>query len=188
MGLILYQKTTNQGGMYEVKYLFSLIIPLIFLTTFLMASVKKVKVYDSFTEGMKGAIPLVVSIFPYIAAVTMLSMFLEVSGFGERLNGWLAPAYNFIGIPEELAPLMLIKPLSGSGSIAVLGELLEKYGVDSYIGRCACVLYGSSETVFYIGAVYFAGIKRKKLTAALCISLVSFVISVIFGCFLCNFL
>ena len=188
MGLILYQKTTNQGGMYEVKYLFSLIIPLIFLITFLVASVKKVKVYDSFTEGMKGAIPLVVSIFPYIAAVTMLSIFLDASGLGEKVNGWLAPAYNFIGIPEELAPLMLIKPLSGSGSIAVLGELLEKYGVDSYIGRCACVLYGSSETVFYIGAVYFAGIKRRKLTAALCISLVSFVISVIFGCFLCNFL
>ena len=146
------------------------------------------RVYDSFTEGMKGAIPLIVSIFPYIAAVTMLSMFLEVSGFGERLNGWLAPLYRFIGIPQELAPLLLIKPLSGSGSIAVLGELLEKYGVDSYIGRCACVLYGSSETVFYIGAVYFAGIKRKKLTTALCISLVSFVISVIFGCFLCNFL
>ena len=182
------RKTTNAGGMYEVNYLFSLLIPSIFLITFLVASVKKVRVYDSFTEGMKGAIPLIVSIFPYIAAVTMLSMFLEVSGFGERLNGWLAPLYRFIGIPQELAPLLLIKPLSGSGSIAVLGELLEKYGMDSYIGRCACVLYGSSETVFYIGAVYFAGIKRKKLTAALCISLVSFVISVIFGCFLCKFL
>lgn len=174
--------------MYEVNYLFSLLIPSIFLITFLVASVKKVRVYDSFTEGMKGAIPLIVSIFPYIAAVTMLSMFLEVSGFGERLNGWLAPLYGLIGIPQELAPLLLIKPLSGSGSIAVLGELLEKYGVDSYIGRCACVLYGSSETVFYIGAVYFAGIKRKKLTTALCISLVSFVISVVFGCFLCKFL
>lgn len=173
--------------MYEVNYLFSLLIPSIFLITFLVASVKKVRVYDSFTEGMKGAIPLIVSIFPYIAAVTMLSMFLEASGFGERLNGWLAPLYSLIGIPQELAPLLLIKPLSGSGSIAVLGELLEKYGVDSYIGRCACVLYGSSETVFYIGAVYFAGIKRKKLTTALCISLVSFVISVVFGCFLCKF-
>ena len=83
--------------MYEVNYLFSLLIPSIFLITFLVASVKKVRVYDSFTEGMKGAIPLVVSIFPYIAAVTMLSMFLEVSGFGERLNGWLAPLYSLIG-------------------------------------------------------------------------------------------
>jgi spore maturation protein B len=174
--------------MYEMNYIFPLIIPLIFLATFLVAGIKKVRVYDSFTEGMKDAIPLVVSIFPYIAAVTMLSLFLEASGIGNKLNAWLAPAYRFVGIPEELAPLTLIKPLSGSGSIAVLSEVLEKYGVDSYIGRCACVLYGSSETVFYIGAVYFAGIKRKKLTAGLVISLVSFVISVIFGCFLCKFL
>ena len=171
-----------------MNYIFPLIIPLIFLVTFLVAGIKKVRVYDSFTEGMKDAIPLVVSIFPYIAAVTMLSLFLEASGIGNKLNAWLAPAYRFVGIPEELAPLTLIKPLSGSGSIAVLSEVLEKYGVDSYIGRCACVLYGSSETVFYIGAVYFAGIKRKKLTAGLVISLVSFVISVIFGCFLCKFL
>ena len=171
-----------------MNYIFPLIIPLIFLVTFLVAGIKKVRVYDSFTEGMKDAIPLVVSIFTYIAAVTMLSLFLEASGIGNKLNAWLAPAYRFVGIPEELAPLTLIKPLSGSGSIAVLSEVLEKYGVDSYIGRCACVLYGSSETVFYIGAVYFAGIKRKKLTAGLVISLVSFVISVIFGCFLCKFL
>lgn len=174
--------------MYAVKYIFSLIIPFLFIATFIFASLKKVRVYDSFTEGMKGAIPLILSIFPYIAAVTMLSMFLEVSGFGYKLNGWLTPIYTLVGIPQELAPLVLIKPLSGSGSIAVLGELLQKYGADSYIGRCACVLYGSSETVFYIGAVYFAGLKRKKLTAALVISLFSFVISVVFGCFLCNFI
>ena len=174
--------------MYAMRYIFPLIIPLIFLATFLLASIKKVKVYDSFTEGMKGAIPLVLSIFPYIAAVTMLSMFLDASGLGDRLNAWLAPAYRLVGIPQELAPLALIKPLSGSGSIAVLSDVLQKYGVDSYIGRCACVLYGSSETVFYIGAVYFAGIKRKKLTAALLISLAAFVISVIFGCFLCKFM
>ena len=174
--------------MYKMKYIFPLIIPIIFLTPFLFASIKKVKVYDSFTEGMKGAVPLILSIFPYIAAVTMLSMFLDVSGLSTMLNLWLAPAYRLVGIPQELAPLVLIKPLSGSGSIAVLSDVLAKYGVDSYIGRCACVLYGSSETVFYIGAVYFAGVKRKKFTAALVISLISFVISVIFGCFLCKFM
>ena len=174
--------------MYEMNYIFPLIIPLIFLATFVIAGSKKIRMYDTFTEGMKGAIPLVVSIFPYIAAVTMLSMFLEVSGLETILHRWFTPICRFVGIPQELAPLIFIKPLSGSGSIAVLGELLEKYGVDSYIGRCACVLYGSSETVFYIGAVYFAGVKRKKLTAALIIALLSFVISVIFGCFLCKFM
>lgn len=174
--------------MYEMKYIFPLIIPLVFLSTFVFALLKKVRVYDSFTQGMKGAIPLVVSVFPYVAAVTMLSMFLDASGLSDVLNTWLAPVYSAVGIPKELAPLMLIKPLSGSGSIAVLADLLEKYGVDSYVGRCACVLYGSSETVFYIGAVYFAGLRRKKLTMALGISLFSFVISVIFGCFLCKFM
>lgn len=168
--------------------IFPLIIPFIFLATFLFASIKKVRVYNSFTEGMKGAIPLVLSIFPYIAAVTMLSLFLDASGLGDTLSKWLSPLYSAVGIPQEVAPLVLVKPLSGSGSIAVLAELLQKHGVDSYVGRCACVIYGSSETVFYIGAVYFAGLKRKKITAALIISLASFVISVIFGCFLCKFL
>jgi len=174
--------------MYELSYIFPLIIPLLFLSTFVYAAVKKVRVFDSFTEGMKGAIPLIISIFPYIAAVTMLSLFLDVSGLGTLLSKWFSPVYSLLGIPQEVAPLMLVKPLSGGGSIAVLSEILEKCGVDSYAGRCACVIYGSSETVFYIGAVYFAGLKRKKFTTALVISLISFVISVIFGCFLCKFM
>ena len=174
--------------MYGLNYIFPLIIPVIFLATFLFAAIKKVRVYDSFTEGIKGAFPLIVSVFPYIAAVTMLSLFLDVSGLGDILSKWLAPLYSALGIPQEVAPLVLVKPLSGGGSIAVLSEILEKCGVDSYAGRCACVIYGSSETVFYIGAVYFAGLKRKKFTTALIISLVSFAVSVIFGCFLCKFL
>ncbi len=174
--------------MYEMNYVFACIIPVIFILSFLFACLKKVKVYDSFTKGAKGAIPLIVSIFPYIAAVTMLSLLLDVSGAGEAFSKWLAPTYSAVGVPQEVAPLVLIKPLSGSGSIAVLAELLGKYGADSYVGRCACVIYGSSETVFYIGAVYFAGLKRKTFTAALIISLSSYLISVIFGCFLCNFL
>ena len=174
--------------MYEMKYIFSLIIPLIFILSFLYAVVKKVRVYDSFTEGIKGSIPLITSIFPYIAAVTMLSLLLDVSGLNEKISKWLSPVYSLVGVPQEIAPLILVKPLSGSGSIAVLGELLGKYGADSYVGRCACVVYGSSETVFYIGAVYFAGLKRKTFTAALIISLVSFLISVIFGCFIFKFI
>ncbi len=170
-----------------MKYIFPLIIPFIFLATFLFATIKRVKVYDSFTEGVKGAIPLIVSVFPYIAAVTMLAKLLEASGVSGWLAGKLSPFFAFTGVPEEVAPLVLIKPLSGSGAIAVLTEILDTCGVDSYAGRCACVIYGSSETIFYIGAVYFAGLKRKKLTAATCIALFSFLASVLFGCFLCKF-
>ncbi len=164
----------------------ALIIPFIFFGSFAFALCRKVRVYDSFADGVKGVIPLIVSVFPYIAAVTMLSKLLEVSGLGGAMAKWLAPAFDFLGVPKEIAPLILIKPLSGSGGIAVLSDILEVYGVDSYIARCACVVYGSSETIFYVGAVYFAGLKRKKLNAAVCIAVLSYLASVIFACFLCR--
>ncbi len=164
----------------------ALIVPFLFFASFLFALCRKVKVYDSFTEGMKGAIPLIVSVFPYIAAVTMLSKLLDASGLTDKITAVLAPCFRFVGIPCEIAPLVFMKPLSGGGSIAVLTEILEKYGVDSYISRCACVAYGSSETIFYIGAVYFAGLKRKKLTLALGIALFSYLLSLLLCCLLCK--
>ena len=169
-----------------MKYIFAWLIPLIFLLTFLFAICRKVKIYDSFTEGAKGAIPLILSIFPYIAAVMMLYTLLEVSGLEAKLNAWISPLFTFTGIPEEISSLILMKPLSGSGSIAVLTQILERCGVDSYAGRCACVVYGTSDTIFYIGAVYFAGMKRKKLTSALVIALSSYLLAVVFACFLCR--
>lgn len=169
-----------------MTYVLAIAIPLLFLFSFAFAAFRKVKVYDSFTEGVKGAIPLILSVFPYIAAVTMLCKLLEVSGLETWLTELIAPLFDFTGIPQEIAPLVLMKPLSGSGSIAVLTQILERYGVDSYAARCACVAYGTSDTFFYIGAVYFANVKRKKLTSALAISLCSYLISVVFSCFLCR--
>ena len=164
----------------------ALIIPTIFLLSFAYAVFKKVRVYDCFAEGVKGAIPLIVSIFPYIAAVTMLSKLLEVSGLSAKISSWLAPVASFTGIPQEITPLLLIKPLSGSGGIAVLSDILEKYGADSYISRCACVAYGASETIFYVGAVYFAGLQRKKMQTALWIAVISYLAACIFTCFVCR--
>ena len=174
--------------MYALNKLFALIIPILFLLSFLIAAVKKVRVYDSFTKGAAKAIPLIVSVFPFIAAVTVLAKLLTVSGVEEKLLVFLSPAFRFFGIPEEIAGLILIKPLSGSGSIAMLSDLLSKYGVDSYIARCACVTYGAAETVFYVAAVYFAGIKRKKLSLAIFFALLSYFIAVVFCCALCRVL
>ena len=171
-----------------MNYFLALLIPLFFLFSFAFAAWKKVKIYDSFTEGVKGVVPLILSIFPYIVGVMMLCKLLEVSGLESRLTEWISPLFTVTGIPEEIAPLVLMKPLSGSGSIGVLTQILERYGVDSYIGRCACVTYGTADTLFYIGAVYFAGVKRKKLTTALLIALTSFLLSVVFACFLCQIL
>lgn len=169
-----------------MSYFLALLIPLIFLFSFAFAAWKKVKIYDSFTQGVKGVVPLILSIFPYIVGVMMLCKLLEVSGLESRLTEWISPLFSVTGVPEEIAPLVFMKPLSGSGSIGVLTQILERYGVDSYVGRCACVTYGTADTLFYIGAVYFAGIKRKKLTTALLIALGSFLLSVVFACFLCR--
>ena len=166
----------------------ALLIPLLFLFSFAFAAWKKVKIYDSFTEGVKVAVPLILSIFPYIVGVMMLCKLLEVSGLEERLTKWITPLFSFTGVPEEIAPLVLMKPLSGSGSVAVLTQILERHGVDSYIGKCACVAYGTADTIFYIGAVYFANVKRKKLTTAFFIAITTYLLSVIFACFLCQIL
>lgn len=166
--------------------LFALSIPIIFLLSFLFAAVKKVKVYDVFVAGAGKAVPLIVSIFPYIAAVTILARLLSASGLEDKMLHFLSPAFRFLGVPQEIAGLVLIKPLSGSGSIAMLAELLGKYGVDSYVARCACVAYGSAETVFYVAAVYFAGIRRKKLPVAIVFSLIAYLLSVVLCCLLCR--
>ena len=170
-----------------MKY-FALVIPVLFIAVFIYALVKKVKLYDSFTAGVKEALPLVFSLFPYLAAILMLSELFEKSGLSDLITSFLAPAFRFLGIPPEISKLVLIKPFSGSGSTALLGDILATYGADSYIGRCACVSYGSSETVFYISAVYFAGVKNKKLIKPVTIALIANFLSVILGCVLCRIL
>ena len=172
--------------MYAMNTFFAVIIPLIFLVSFLFAGIKKVRVFDEFTAGASKAIPLVVNVFPYIAAIMVLARLLTASGLEEKILTLLAPLFQGLGIPQEIAGLVLIKPLSGSGSVAMLSEILNRYGVDSYVSRCACVAYGSAETIFYVASVYFAGIKRKKLPLALVFSLLAYFLSVTVCCLLCR--
>ena len=164
------------------------VVPLLFLALFAYALVRRIKLYDCFTEGVKEAVPLILSIFPYLAAILMLSSLFEASGLAKIITDFLTPFYQFLGIPPEISSLVLIKPFSGSGSTALLSEIFAVHGADSYIGRCAAVAYGSSETVFYISAVYFAGAKKKKLARPILIALLANSLGVIFGCFLCRFL
>ena len=160
-------------------------IPILFLVIFVFAIVKKVKPYDAFTLGAKSAIPFAVSIFPYLASIFVLTELFEVSGLSNAISNILAPFFNILGIPNQLTKLVLIKPFSGSGALAILTEIYSTYGVDSYLSRCASVIYGSSETVFYVAAVYFAGAKTKNLTAPIIISLIASFFSCVFACFIC---
>lgn len=160
-------------------------IPILFLVIFIFSVVKKVKPYDAFTLGAKSAIPFAESVFPYLVSIFVLTELFEVSGISNFTTKLLSPIFSVFGIPTQLTKLVLIKPFSGSGSLALLSEIFTKYGVDSYLSRCASVIYGSSETVFYVAAVYFAGAKTKKLFTPILISLIASFASCVFACFIC---
>lgn len=162
------------------------VIPALFLFIFIYAAIKKVKPYDAFTEGAKSAVPFAVGVFPYLVSIFVLTELFEQSGVADILTDLLSPIFKILGIPEELTKLVLIKPFSGSGALALLSEIFIEYGVDSYLSRCACVIYGSSETVFYIAAVYFAeSNKKRNLAAPIIISLFASFASCVFACFIC---
>lgn len=162
------------------------IIPAIFIIVLCCAAIKKVNVYSCFTSGIESALKFVLSLLPCLTAVFMMCALFEESGLSELMIKLTSPAFSFFGVPEELTKLILIKPLSGSGSLAYLTEILNEYGADSYIARCACVCYGSSETVFYISAVYFAGMKAKGLMKPIVISLFSALVATVLACALCK--
>lgn len=162
------------------------LIPVFILFVFLFALLKKGKPYDSFVKGAKNAVPFVLSIFPNLLCIFILSSVLEVSGISDFLTRILTPVFSFFGIPSEVCKLVLIKPFSGSGALGTLSEIYATFGADGYIARCASAIYGSSETVFYVSAVYFANSKRKNLFTPITISLVASFFSVVFACFICK--
>lgn len=164
------------------------ILPLLFLILFAVVTFKNIPAYDYFIDGAKGAINLAISVFPYIAAIMMAVNLLRLSGLTDYLAAVLSPAFNFFGIPAELAELTLLRPFSGSGSLALLNDIMTKYGPDSYVSRAACVIMGSSETVFYVASVYFSSSKVRKLRFAVPVALFSSFVSVVVGCFLARFL
>lgn len=165
----------------------SLLFPVLFLGVFIFALFKKVKLFDAFSSGVKGAVPLLLSLFPSLAAVLILSELFAESGLSAILARLLAPALEFLGIPKELAPLVLIKPFSGSGAMAFLNDIITTHGADSYLARCASVVYGSSETTFYLSALYFAGAKKVSPVAVV-IALVCNLLAAVLGCLFCRIL
>ena len=162
------------------------IIPLIFIVVIAVATIKKVNVFSAFTKGAGGAVEFVLSLIPLLACTFIMCELFERSTLSQWLADLLSPVFNFLGVPPQLSKLILIKPFSGSGSLAYLTQILEEFGADSYVGRCASVLYGSSETVFYISVVYFASSKRKKRIIPIIIILCATLISTIVSCLLCR--
>ena len=166
----------------------SYIVPILIILLFVYASSKRVNVYDGFVGGAKQSLPTAVAIFPYLFATFLMVNALKASGVDSFVVKVISPPFVLIGIPKEVLQLLLIRPFSGSGSLAILTDVYQTYGVDSYIGKCASVIMGSSETVFYLSAVYFAQTKVKRLGWAVPIALFCNLVGGVLACILCRFL
>lgn len=162
------------------------IIPVLFVALFCYCYIKKINTYDTFVKGAKGSISLVVDIFPFIATIMIAVALLRASGITSILAGFLSPVFNLLGIPSELIELVLLRPFTGAGSYGILESVLTTYGPDSYISRCACVILGCSETIFYVATVYFSQTKVKKLLYAIPVALICAMIGSVVACLLCK--
>ena len=159
------------------------IIPLILCAIFLYGLLHGVNIFDSFLEGAKeGISPSFGSLRALVALMTCIAMF-NASGALDILTNALRPICEAIGFPPETIPLALLRPISGSGALAIYENLLSNYGPDSFVGKVASVMQGSTETTFYTIAVYYGAVKVKKtrhtVPSALSADLTGFLMSVV---------
>lgn len=140
------------------------IIPLLLAGVALFALGKRENVYDALLEGASEGLRLLVSIVPALILLLTAVHMLRASGALEALATLLSPVFSALGIPPETAPLVLVRPISGSAALAVGADLMAQYGPESPIGRTAAIMLGSTETTFYTISVYFgaAGIRKTR--------------------------
>ncbi|MBP3431928.1 MAG: spore maturation protein [Clostridia bacterium] len=162
------------------------ILPVLFVLLFIYCIYKRINTYDHFVKGARGAIKLVVEIFPFIASILIAVALLRVSGITDFLANLLSPIFGLLGIPTELCELVLLRPFTGSGSYGILESIFTTYGADSYISRCACVIMGCSETIFYVATVYISQTKVKKLLYAIPVALFCSLVGTILACLICK--
>ncbi|MCR4925977.1 MAG: spore maturation protein [Clostridiales bacterium] len=140
----------------------SYILPIIVALVIIYGLFKKIEVFSCFINGAKKGLNIFKTLMPSLTALIVAVTMLDISGGLDFIKWLIKPFASALGIPDEVIPLAVISPLSGSGSLSVFENILAKYGADSFIGRVASVMMGSTETTFYAIAVYYGAIGIKK--------------------------
>jgi spore maturation protein B len=164
------------------------IIPLIILLILAHGYIKGVKVYDAFIEGARDGLMITFRILPYIAAMLMAVGMLRSSGGLDFLLYLLRPLTDAAGIPEEVVPLIIMKPLSGSGALGILADILKRSGADTHAGVLASIIMSSTETIFYTITVYFGSIGIKNIRYTLAAALLADAAGLAAALLICRFL
>lgn len=165
------------------KLLSSIMIPLLVLLVLVHGIFKKVDVYDVFIEGAKESFGMVLELFPTLLGMILgINIFLK-SGVLEFVLQGLAPFFNYLKVPLEIIPMAIMRPISGSSTLAILNNIYETFGPDGYLGTLASVIQGSTDTTFYVLTLYFGSIGIKKIRyamwAGLCADMIGIVASIV---------
>lgn len=166
------------------------LIPIVVLLIVIYSWRKKVNIYDSFVKGAKEGLELSISVFPYLVAMLFATDILLKSNVLNNVFSLAKPLFDVLKVPVEILPMAIIRPISGNASFAVMIDLIKKFGVDSFLGRLAATLQGSTDTTIYVLSLYFGSVGIKRIghamwaglltdLSALIVSLI--LISVVFG-------
>jgi len=171
-----------------IQVIYIIAIPFLIIAFIGYGAIKKVRVYESFVEGAKEGFNIAIRIIPYLVAMLMAIGIFRAGGAMDWLVFILTPITNFIGMPAEALPMALMRPLSGSGSLGVMAEIIAVHGADSFIGIMVSTFFGSSETTFYVLAVYFGAVNIKNTRHALPVGLIADVFGMLGAVFIVRLL
>jgi spore maturation protein B len=157
------------------------VIPVIVVGFPLYGLYKRVPVYESFVEGAKEGFQVAVRIIPYLVAILFAIGMFRASGAMDFLVATLNPVLSLVGFPGEVLPMAIVRPLTGSGSAGLVAEMIQQYGEDSLFVKMAATMFGSTETTFYVVAVYFGAINIKKTRHAVPAGLTADIAAMLFA-------
>jgi spore maturation protein SpmA len=176
----------QNGFLRSINAISLLSIPLLLSFFPLYAALRRVKVYEEFVEGAKEGFKTSIMIIPYLVAILVaIGMFREAGGI-EMITKALKPALNAVGFPTELLPLSLVRPLSGSGTLGLFSDIVKEHGPDSLLARTAGTIFGSTETTFYVIAVYFGAVAVKRTRHAVPAGLIADAVGIIASIIICR--
>ncbi len=162
-------------------------IPVMLVFIPLYAAFRKVPVYESFVDGAKDGFDTAVKIIPHLVGMlTAISIF-RASGAMEAMLDLIRPFLDHLGVPGEVLPLAILRPITGAGSLAFTADLIKQFGPDSMIGRMASTIQGSTDTTLYVLTVYFGAVGIRKSRYALKVGLISDLVGFIAAVAVCSF-
>lgn len=171
-----------------INYISSAAIPIIMVIIIIYGLLEKNKVYDTFVDGAKEGMEIVVKLFPTLLGIFVAVGVLRSSGVLDFIIKIISPITNLLNIPAEIMPLAIVRPISGSASTAVATDIISKFGVDSKIGLIASTIMGSTETTFYTIAIYTSAVGVKKIKFVLAAALIGDIVGMLISVAIWGFL